>query len=133
MTGYVLSVKGLEKIERKRQELAKTQEQIGWDTCLSRATVSKVIQGDPDKPLHLSSLRRLFAGLSLILDDSDYYAVDKGTSTKGIKLDMSDRNDLIKAAEKLEAQADQLEAEGKDKKATELRESAANLRRIATQ
>lgn len=131
MSGYVLTPKGIEKIELKRQELEKTQEQLSFDTCLNRTTISKAIQGNPGKPLHLSSIRRLFAGLKLKLSDSDYKAV--GTSTTEIELNMNDRDDLIKAAESLEAQADDLEAQGNSKKAAKLREDAANLRRIATQ
>ena len=131
MTGYVLTQLGIEKIESKRQELEKTQEQLSFDTCLNRKTISKAIQGNPDKPLHLSSIRRLFTGLELKLDSSDYKAV--GTSTTGMKLNMNDRDELIKAAESLEAQANDLEAQGNSKKAAKLRENAANLRRIATQ
>ncbi len=129
MRGYVLSSKGLEKLENLiAQENNLSQEQIALEACLDRATVSKALQGE--KPLNIRSIRRLFGGLKLPLEPTDYCKV---SSTKKLRLSMGDREDLISAAEALEAEADEAEEKGNSGKANQLRAKAANLRRIAAQ
>lgn len=132
MRGYVLSEKGIEKLENVTSENGLTQEQIALETCLTRATVSKAFQKNKNKPLNLRSLRRLFLGLSLALEEEDYIrADDPGTST--IKISMSDRDQIKEAAQSLETEADKAERNGNAAKAASLRKKAANLRRIADQ
>lgn len=128
MRGYVLSPKGLEKLENLiAQENNLSQEQIALEACLDRATVSKALQGE--KPLNIRSIRRLFGGLKLPLEPTDYHKA----STKELELSMGDREDLISAAEALEAEANEAEEKGNSGKANQLRAKAANLRRIAAQ
>lgn len=131
MSGYVLSTKGLEKVQKKQQQLNKTQEQVAWDACLNRATVSKAVQGF--KPIRIQTIRQIFEGLSLTLEPSDYSSIDLVQSTKLVKLMSNDRQKLIEAAESLESEANAAESQGDTNKAEKLRKEATNLRRIATQ
>ena len=39
--GYILTDKGIRKLEEKKEEIGITQERIALDACLNRATVSK--------------------------------------------------------------------------------------------
>lgn len=124
MRGYVLSLKGLEKFEKGTQEKGLTQEQIALESSLDRATVSKALQRE--KPLNLRSIRRLFKGLQLALEATDY---EKVSSTK-VEIEMGELEDLIEAANSLEEAANEADAEGDSKKAARLRKEAAKLWKI---
>lgn len=131
MGGYVLTGKGIEKLETKRQELERTKEQIALETCLNRTTVSKAFQGD--KPLNKSSIRQLFLGLGLSLEDSDYQPVTKQVQFTKVTVSMNDRENVNQAAASLEKFADKAEQEGDQEEADRLRKEAADLKRIAAQ
>lgn len=129
MAGYILTEQGAEKIERWKEETGKTQEQIALDTALNRATVSKIFQAN--KPLNKSSIRRLFFGLNLPLDESDYMPIGRVYSDQRIKLNMTDINSLRSTAQSLRNLADKAKERGDSKDAETLKQQAQELDDIA--
>ena len=121
--GYVLTDRGIRKLEKKQEEIGITQERIALDVCLNRTTVSKAFQGI--NPLNKSSIRRLFSGLGLPLESTDYRPV--GVSSDQRNLQMSDLDELKKTIESLTAMAVEKEANGNAKEAEKLRKEIENL------